>query len=186
MSEQHWVHKHVMLEAFFRAKNCYDDPVFTRLLKERASVDLRKPPATYERWQAQAVTALMVEYYYPNLTPEDAQFQVGHAVFDGYCKTITGRVLFAGLGFDFVQPDFILKIALKALNDGDSNSVRQLVKNNSSSYSFIFRKDPLNPHVSHGLLQNLAERLRRPEATASLLPLSPLNYDIEISWKETP
>lgn len=179
-----FVHKYVMLESFFRGKNSYQDKLFAVRLKERCEVDLQRPRSTYTRKTVLGVMQLMAEYYYPGKSLEEAYYELGYDSLEGYRHTIFGRVALAVLKLKLVTPERVLQVVLKAFNDSDDNAVRQLVKNNATDYSFLFRDDPLDPYASHGLVQAILEDTRFPFGKASLQLHSLFNFDINVRWMQ--
>ena len=181
---ENYNYRYVFLDAIFKGKGCYDDPVIKERLKKECEVDLDRPKSTYDFRTVQAVILLLAHYYHPNLTPEYAQFELGYAMFGGYCQTVVGRITMVVLQVKAIAPERILRAALNALNNEKINAVEYLlIKVNPTKYIFGFCNVIAEPYFNWGLTKALVDRMNLNQPRVTLEELSQSSYNVIIEWK---
>lgn len=143
-------------------------------------VDVRNLKMEYPSRVLTQCVDVACAYLYPDLPLADARLRMGRIFVQGFIQTLLGRVV--AVGMPMLGPVRYLKRFPDHLRM-DSSPVRVMpVQVGERAFRMEFRNEVQVPpeFISGILLEGL--KLARAEATITAEPLSPMSFDLHITW----
>ena len=122
----------------------------------------------------------LAAYFYPELPKSEGLFKVGSKLFEGYRKTILGRVQLAAL--NLMGPERVVKLFPDYSGKNTNFGKRWWEQRGPQSYVICYRNVPLPAEYILGLLYGSLVEVGIKNAVLDFKKIGPEDTDFMVSW----
>jgi uncharacterized protein (TIGR02265 family) len=170
--------KHIALESMLKGANLHDNAAFLAEIKPFYDPAYSRAEYTVEIYTE--VLDRLCDWMYPHLSREEGREQVGRLIFQGFRKTITGRVGLAAL--HLFGPARLLTMSPRLFEDGAGVGKRTVTQLDTNKYLFTLRNIAGTHEDTIGIIKAGLEAVGAKNVRCEITINSPSSWDFVIEW----
>jgi uncharacterized protein (TIGR02265 family) len=158
------------------------NPEVIQYLRRNHNFDVKRPPAAIPLDTVIEIQRYLARYLYPGLPLSAALWKLGRVTFEGYRRSLVGRVMLAAL--HLWGPHRAINNAPRIYEMTMKYGIRTVKKVGPTKYELRHQYEPGNIELLAGNIEAGLEAAGAKNLRVKIRPLAPDDHILDIEWDE--